>query len=125
MTQPLTGGATELCQPNATMTLDALLSSPGIDLIPNASNPSFPITQYTWTVTSGTGLTLPTNAATMTFQTPNVSALTSYTISLTVATAGNPSDSRYVNTSLPVTITFAVGPLAINPTNQGAAIDVT
>ena len=120
---PLGMGVTSYA-PNATMTLDALLSSPGIDLIPNAANPSFPITQYTWTVTSGTGLTIPTGTSTITFMTPNVSALTSYTISLRVATAGNPSDSRYVNTSTPVTITFAVGPLSISPTNQGAAIDV-
>ena len=121
---PLTGGATSYL-PNATMTLDALLSNPGIDLLPNAASPSFPILQYTWVVTSGSSLTVPSSGSTISFQTPNVSSLTSYTISLTVATAANPSDSRYLNTSTPVTITFTVGGWNPGPPSEfGAQIDV-
>jgi hypothetical protein len=122
---PLSSGQTYYA-PNATIQLDGLNSSPGVDVVPNANSPSFPITQYTWAVTAqgNVPLTIPTSGNSITFQAPNVQALTTYTISLTVATAANLGDSRYVNTSAAVTITFAVGPLAVQPNGNGAQIDL-
>ncbi len=94
-------------------------STPGFDVIPNPMTPNQPITQYTWTLVSGsapTGITFPASTSTISFVAPNPPTQP-FSINLTVATAPNSADPNYVSVSKPVTITFS-------PSNPGAQLDV-
>jgi hypothetical protein len=108
--------------PGQTITLDGLASTGGIDVIPNPMAPNFPILSYTW-AQSGTPITaMPTSGDAITFQLPNDAAPHTYTISLKVATAPNPGDQNYVNTST-TSITFSSTPLG-PASGNGPTIDV-
>ena len=92
----------------------------GIDVVPNASSPNFPITSYTWTVVSGGFTITNTNTDTITFTAPTPAV--PFTIGLTVSTATNPDDAAYHNVSNQATISFS--PAFTQPTTAGAQIDV-
>ena len=110
--------------------LTAANSVPGTDDIPNsadASYPSYPVTGYSWTYTAPSGaptlFTSPTTTETLSFNTPTVNSLTTYTVSLTVTTAANPNDANYINTGT-VTFSFQVQPASTPPTTAGALLDI-
>jgi hypothetical protein len=115
------GAASTMYLPGAPITLNGLSSTPGTDVIPNPTSPSFPITSYTWTEVSGPTISsFPMTGGSISFSAPSP-ASGPFTIELTVATARNPSDPSYVNTGS-TTITFS--PAYINPTTAGAQINV-
>ncbi len=103
----------------APLSLTGINSQPGVDYIPNAQSPIFPITTYTWTVPAGITIT-GQGTATINFTGPTPAA--DITIGLTVSTATNPSDLSYVNVSNETTIILS--PAFTNPTTAGAQIDV-
>jgi hypothetical protein len=110
-------------KPNQMITLDALQSTGGYDEMPTPNSPTYAIATYTWSATNGllTGVA-DTTGAQLQFQTPTVSARTTYTITLQIATAPNTADSRYHNTAS-TTLQIVVGPPYDNPVG-GTQIDV-
>ena len=116
-----------------TFALTAANSLPGMDVIPNSADtsyPSYPVTGYSWTYTASAGapalsITSPTTTEAISFATPTtgVSGVVTYTIQLVVTTASNPNDAGYVPTSAPFTFQFQVSG-SITPTTAGALLDV-
>jgi hypothetical protein len=109
-----------------TFQLTAANSVAGNDVVPNPANPSFPITTYAWTVTQGASLLTLTNPSSqaISFATPTVTSLTTFTLQLVVSSASNPGDLTYVPTSTPVTLSFSVQPASYAPTTIGPLIDI-
>ena len=115
----------------ASFGLTAANSVPGMDVIPNSADlsyPSYPVTGYSWSFTATAGaptlFTSPTTTETLSFLTPTVNSLTTYTVSLTVTTASNPNDASYIPTSIATTFSFQVQPASTAPTTAGALLDI-
>jgi hypothetical protein len=115
--------------------LSAANSVQGYDAVPNSADAGYPyyaVSGYSWTYTASAGapalFTGPATTGTLSFTTPTVNSLTTYTVSL-VVTAGsaNPNDPAgyvYNPTSAAVTFQFQVQPASTPPTSAGPALDI-